>query len=248
MSHFIKNISKCFNLLIVIACLSLIVSCDSGINKARKSAEAAKEEVAKSGAYNFFPGKYKKALKQIKKAGKQMEKKQIEKAQRFYDTARKKLLEINSKGLDKKSNLESGIQSALSEIEGAKQKAKTSLDAVSDSCVSEIADKVLGKSSSGKDVVLKYFDKLKERAQKQFSQAEEQISKATALVGDENLKKKSNKLKSILDTFSMVDQAAVEICTNTESMVLKNVNKKSKPHRVKKQKLQTPEESATDGK
>jgi len=47
MSRNIKTISNFFILSIAISCLSLIVSCDSGIDKVRKSAEIAKEEASK---------------------------------------------------------------------------------------------------------------------------------------------------------------------------------------------------------
>jgi len=175
----------------------------------------------------------------MKKAGKKMEKKNIEKAQRFYNISRKKLLEINSKGPDKKARLESSIKSVLSEIETTKEKAKTSIDTINDSCVSVIADKVLGKSSSAKTIVLKYFDKLKVKTQKRFERAEEQITKASVLEGDENLMKKNKELKSILETYTAVDQIAVEICKKTESIAQKGLKKKSKLNKVKKQKPQT---------
>ncbi len=225
--------------LIAFSLLPFIFSCNSGIEKARKSAEAAKEAVGKSGAYNFFPGKYKKALNLMKKAGNKTKKQELEKAGRFYDMARKKLLEINGKGENKKSSLEESIQSVTAEIDTAKEKAKASIDAINDSCVSDISGKVLGKTSSAKSVVLKYFDKLKNKAQSKIKNAEEQLTKVTELQGDDKLKKKNRKLKSILETYTTASQIADEICKKTESSTLKAIKKKSKPAKEKK-KNRTP--------
>ncbi|RMF93779.1 MAG: hypothetical protein D6734_09210 [Candidatus Schekmanbacteria bacterium] len=229
---------KLQNLLIVALCLPLLFACDTGTEKIKKSAEAAKEEVAKSGNYNFFPAKYKKALSLMKKAEKKMKKQQLEKAEQLYSLARKKFLEIKEEGPKKKEKLEANIQSLSDEIEKAKEKAKASIAAIKDTCVKEIANKILGKSSRANELVSKYFEKLKTKAQKKLEQADGQLEKALELQGDETLKKKNRKLKSILETYTTASEIADEICSKTEALAQKGLKKKSKTKKEKKEKSQ----------